>query len=216
MEDDDWSFGFSTPSRAYRSTTDLCIDWEEVEADDDLKAEYPCPFCPEDFDLVGLCCHIDEEHPIEADYGVCPVCATKVGMNMVGHITTQHGNFFKNWHKLKLCKGESYSTFSSSRKEFQNGHFQSLLAGSSPAVSTSKMAPDSLLSFLYNGPAAVKSESVQPDSSTEVSMEDENPDESRLVRNFQVPLSDKEKEEKARRCEFVQGLFLSTIFDDSL
>lgn len=49
---------------------DLCIDWEEVEADDDLKAEYPCPFCPEDFDLVGLCCHIDEEHPIEADYGV--------------------------------------------------------------------------------------------------------------------------------------------------
>lgn len=49
---------------------DLCFDLEEVEGDDELKAEYPCPFCPEDFDLVGLCCHIDEEHPIEANSGV--------------------------------------------------------------------------------------------------------------------------------------------------
>lgn len=32
--------------------------------------EYPCPFCSEDFDLVGLCCHIDEEHPVEAKSGV--------------------------------------------------------------------------------------------------------------------------------------------------
>lgn len=33
--------------------------------------EYPCPFCPEDYDLVGLCCHIDEEHPHEDKSGVC-------------------------------------------------------------------------------------------------------------------------------------------------
>lgn len=49
---------------------DLFIDLEEIEGDDELKAEHPCPFCPEDFDLVGLCCHIDEEHPIEANSGV--------------------------------------------------------------------------------------------------------------------------------------------------
>lgn len=36
-------------------------------------------------------------------------------------------------------------------------------------------------------------------------------------RNIQKPqLSDKEQEEKARRCEFVQGLLLSTILEDSL
>lgn len=29
-----------------------------------------CPFCAEDFDIVGLCCHIDEDHPIEAKNGV--------------------------------------------------------------------------------------------------------------------------------------------------
>lgn len=49
---------------------DLCIDLEEFEGDDELKAEHTCPFCPEDFDLVGLWCHIDEEHPIEANDGV--------------------------------------------------------------------------------------------------------------------------------------------------
>lgn len=43
---------------------------EETDRDDDLKAEFLCPFCAEDFDVVGLCCHIDEEHPVEAKNGV--------------------------------------------------------------------------------------------------------------------------------------------------
>ncbi|XP_050266831.1 protein DEHYDRATION-INDUCED 19 homolog 5-like [Quercus robur] len=192
MEDDTWSIGFSTASRSYQSTlktlSDLCIDLEEeIEGDDESKTEYPCPFCTEDFDLVGLCCHIDEEHPIEAKSG-----------------------------KLKLYKSESYSN-PFSRKEFQDGRFRTLPTGSSPAVSTSKMAPDPLLSFLYNAPADDKSESMQPDSSSEVSLEDENSEETILDRTSQlIPLSDKDQIEKAGRCEFVQGLFLSAILDDSL
>jgi hypothetical protein len=31
---------------------------------------YNCPFCGEDFDFVGLCCHIDDEHAVEAKTGV--------------------------------------------------------------------------------------------------------------------------------------------------
>lgn len=38
--------------------------------EDELKAEYLCPFCSDDFDLVGLCCHIDDEHPVEVKTGV--------------------------------------------------------------------------------------------------------------------------------------------------
>lgn len=42
---------------------------DEVEA---RGAEaYNCPFCGEDFDFVGLCCHIDDEHAVEAKSGVC-------------------------------------------------------------------------------------------------------------------------------------------------
>lgn len=49
---------------------DFYFDYEEVDGDDVLNAEYPCPFCPDEFDLVELCYHIDEEHPVEAKYGV--------------------------------------------------------------------------------------------------------------------------------------------------
>ena len=51
--------------------TDLCIDFEDIEEeDDDLRTEYPCPYCTDDFDLVELCFHIDEEHYLEAKSGV--------------------------------------------------------------------------------------------------------------------------------------------------
>ena len=43
---------------------------EESEDEDDLKPEYVCPFCLDDFDLVGFCCHIDDAHPIDAKSGV--------------------------------------------------------------------------------------------------------------------------------------------------
>lgn len=43
---------------------------EEYEGEEEQKSEFLCPFCSEDFDVVGLCCHIDEEHPVEAKNGV--------------------------------------------------------------------------------------------------------------------------------------------------
>lgn len=43
---------------------------EEMEGEEEVRAEYMCPFCAEDFDMVGLCCHIDEEHMVEAKNGV--------------------------------------------------------------------------------------------------------------------------------------------------
>uniref|UniRef100_A0A9I9E9W9 Di19 zinc-binding domain-containing protein n=1 Tax=Cucumis melo TaxID=3656 RepID=A0A9I9E9W9_CUCME len=80
--------------RTERSATDLrtiCLNWlfvvdndfyfdyEEVDRDDDLNSEYPCSFCQEEFDLVELCCHIDDEHPLKANFRVTCGCATGVG-----------------------------------------------------------------------------------------------------------------------------------------
>jgi len=65
---------------------------------------FASPFCVEDFDIVGLCCYINEEHPVEAKHGVCLVCAVRVGMDMVSHITTQHGNFFKMQRRRRFCR----------------------------------------------------------------------------------------------------------------
>ncbi|GMQ00257.1 hypothetical protein CsSME_00047418 [Camellia sinensis var. sinensis] len=84
-------------STSSNHTMDLHIDIEDEsdEEDDDLKTDYVCPFCLDDFDLVGFCCHIDDGHPIEAKSGICPICAKKVGINMAVHIITQHGSILK-------------------------------------------------------------------------------------------------------------------------
>lgn len=45
---------------------DEIVDGEEEFS----RPEFICPFCAEDFDVVGLCCHIDEEHAVEVKNGV--------------------------------------------------------------------------------------------------------------------------------------------------
>jgi hypothetical protein len=61
-------FSSSPSSRRYQSRSDLYLG--DVEGEDDLKAEFMCPFCADEFDIVGLCCHIDVNHPVEAKNGV--------------------------------------------------------------------------------------------------------------------------------------------------
>ncbi|KAJ0013931.1 hypothetical protein Pint_19742 [Pistacia integerrima] len=136
MDADSWSARLSSASKRYQSAlqsrSDMFMGFEEIDGDDDIREEFPCPFCSEYFDIVGLCCHIDDEHPVEAKNGelssgslvvgtdlrwpkselmigycqfntweltftgkVCPVCSMRVGVDMVAHITLQHGNIFK-------------------------------------------------------------------------------------------------------------------------
>lgn len=44
---------------------------EDMEGNEELRPEYSCPFCTEDFDMVGLCCHMDESHAAETKNEVC-------------------------------------------------------------------------------------------------------------------------------------------------
>lgn len=46
------------------------MGFEEIDVEADVREEFPCPFCSEYFDIVSLCCHIDDEHPVEAKNGV--------------------------------------------------------------------------------------------------------------------------------------------------
>ncbi|XP_077214550.1 protein DEHYDRATION-INDUCED 19 homolog 2-like [Tasmannia lanceolata] len=219
MESDSLIARLSTSSKRqsqFQNRPDLYLGFEEIDGEDDSRSEFPCPFCSEDFDIVGLCCHIDEEHPIEARNGVCPVCATKVGMDLVGHITMQHGYFFKMQRRRRFRKGSvgSHSTLSLLRKELREGHLQSLLKGSSFA--SSNTAPDPLLSsFIYNLPVADASKGAQPHSLDEGSSVKKSLDEKVIV-SAGPSLSEKDRKERAQRCNFVQELLLSTFLDDKL
>ncbi|KAF8394619.1 hypothetical protein HHK36_020833 [Tetracentron sinense] len=149
--------------------------------------------------------------------GVCPFCAMRVGVVMVGHMTIQHGIIFK-MHERIFRRGGSHSTLFILRKELLDGNIKSLLGGSSCIVSSSSTTPDPLLSafiYNYNMPMVDESERIKLHSSTETSLIKESSNKNVLERNVQpsLPLLDKDQEEKARSCKFVKGLLLSPIRD---
>ncbi|KAL9290432.1 putative drought induced 19 type, zinc-binding protein [Arabidopsis thaliana] len=99
MDSDSWSDRLASATRRYQlafpSRSDTFLGFEEIDGEEEFREEFACPFCSDYFDIVSLCCHIDEDHPMEAKNGVCPVCAVRVGVDMVAHITLQHANIFK-------------------------------------------------------------------------------------------------------------------------
>ncbi|KAA3468722.1 protein DEHYDRATION-INDUCED 19-like protein 3-like [Gossypium australe] len=195
MDADTWSVRLSSASKRYQSSlesrSNMLMGFEEIDEEDDIREEFPCPFCSEYFDIVGLCCHIDDEHPVEAKNGVCP-------------------------RKRKSRKGGSHSTLSLLKKELREGNLQTLLGGSSCIVSSSNSAPDPLLS-LFILPMVDDFVSDQPPFPTETSRNNKSSDMNKSERTIQSsPLSVKDQEEKAKRCECVQGLLLSTIVGDIL
>ncbi|ONK64910.1 uncharacterized protein A4U43_C07F31380 [Asparagus officinalis] len=74
MEPDSWTRLSAASKRhqsALQSRYDLYLGFEEVDGgDEEPRAEFfACPFCFEYFDIIGLCCHIDDEHPVDAKNG---------------------------------------------------------------------------------------------------------------------------------------------------
>ncbi|KAL1216593.1 DEHYDRATION-INDUCED 19-like protein 2 [Cardamine amara subsp. amara] len=188
MEDDMWCVSSSGSSISHRSATaskyqsGFHMDVEEFEEDEDIAVEYPCPFCSDDYDLIELCHHIDDEHHLEANHGICP--------------------------KDTSYREDPYSS---------DKYLQSLGDDYPPSMNhhlTSKVAvSDQFLSFINNTTLPNQTKLVQPDSSVEEKnlIKDSLAEKDKKVSS---PLSDTEQLEKAKKCEFVQGILLSAMFDD--
>uniref|UniRef100_A0A7N0UFR4 Uncharacterized protein n=1 Tax=Kalanchoe fedtschenkoi TaxID=63787 RepID=A0A7N0UFR4_KALFE len=164
---DSWRNRASASLLAYQNRSDLYIGgMDEMDSDEDrIAGEYSCPFCGEDFDVLGLCLHIDDEHPAGVKAGVCPVipCSKKVGLDIVGHITTEHANLYKVQRRRRFYRGGLNTTFSALRKEFREGHMHSIYGGSS--VKAPNAEPDPLLSSFIS--AVGKVNESQPLQSAE-------------------------------------------------
>ncbi|KAL9257198.1 DEHYDRATION-INDUCED 19 homolog 7-like protein [Drosera capensis] len=89
--------------RFQSSKSEVYLGGEDGEIEE-CKQEFLCPFCGEEFDVVGLFCHIEEEHPVEVKNGVCPVCAKRVGMDM---------EELRDVNLQSLLEGSSHLQFSS-------------------------------------------------------------------------------------------------------
>ncbi|KAL8245037.1 hypothetical protein R6Q59_011295 [Mikania micrantha] len=209
----------NSSSRRYQSRSAEAFHLVEETDGDERRPEYLCPFCAEDFDIVGLCCHIDEEHTVQAKTGACPICAKRVGTGLVSHITMQHGNLLKVQRKRRFRRGGSNSSFSVLKKELREGNLHSLLGSSSfMGQSSVNMEPDPLLSsFMYNNSVdPSRDEANSPIAAMSVAESSNKDFLARSEKQQVATLSGEDQEEKVRRCEFVQGLLMSSFLSDDL
>ncbi|XWS15770.1 hypothetical protein CRYUN_Cryun34aG0030500 [Craigia yunnanensis] len=110
MDSDFWTSRLAAAKRQYnlqhhhQSSHLDRFSIDDFEVEDEVRPDFPCPYCYEDFDIASLCSHLEDEHPCESKVTICPVCSVKVARDMLSHITLQHGHLFKISLRMKLLK----------------------------------------------------------------------------------------------------------------
>ncbi|KAK3207100.1 hypothetical protein Dsin_021146 [Dipteronia sinensis] len=160
MDSDFWTSRLAAAKRQYALQHQhqsyhldrLNIDDFEVE-DDQVRPDFPCPYCYEDFDIASLCSHLEDEHSCESKVTVCPICSVKVTRDMLSHITLQHGHLFKlqRRRRLRRVAVPNSQALSLLGRDLREAHLQVLLGGGgyrSNSASVSNAATDPFLSSL--------------------------------------------------------------------
>ncbi|KZV47142.1 protein DEHYDRATION-INDUCED 194-like [Dorcoceras hygrometricum] len=133
-------------------------EYEDEEVNDvengEKSEELACPFCIEDFDVLGLCCHIDAEHRVEVKPG-----SSGVNFNF---------KFYALCNK-KHRSSRSRSTILLFRKELQERHMRSIKESTLVDYASGAAADSMLLSFVNSPQPANRPRAIQTASSTEAS-----------------------------------------------
>ncbi|KAK6797468.1 hypothetical protein RDI58_005170 [Solanum bulbocastanum] len=203
----------------------LSIDDFEVE--EEVRPDFPCPYCYEDFDIASLCSHLEEEHSCESRITVCPICSHKVSRDMLSHITVQHGHLLRVQRRRRLRKVAipSSQALSLLGRDLREAHLQVLLGGSgyrsSTATSTTAAAAnDPFLSSLVLNYPTFEAEEISKSvlSSVEDSTTKSVTSQHIWKLSFDPSLSAEEREKRIRqatgRAVFVQDLFASSLLAD--
>ncbi|XP_024031062.1 protein DEHYDRATION-INDUCED 19 [Morus notabilis] len=231
MDSDFWTSRLAAAKRQYtlqnhhQSSHLDRLGMDDFEVEDDLRPEFPCPYCYEDFDIASLCSHLEDEHSCESKVTVCPVCSIKVSRDMLSHITLHHGHLFKLQRRRRLRRVAipNSQALSLLGRDLRESHLQVLLGGAgyrSNNASVSNAATDPFLSSLIlNFPA---SETEEISKSVVASANDTSKEKGVSAHiwksSFDPSLSYEEREKRMRqaagRAGFMQDLLLSTLFRD--
>ncbi|KAL2244432.1 UNVERIFIED_CONTAM: Protein DEHYDRATION-INDUCED 19 [Sesamum indicum] len=192
------------------------INLDDFEIEEEVRPDYPCPYCYEEFDVASLCSHLEDEHSCESKAIVCPICSVKVAGDMLSHITLQHGHLFKISFLIPIPNSQALSLLG---RDLREAHLQVLLGGSgyrSNSATSSAAATDNFLSSLvlnFSSEADEISKSVM--SSLEESSSRSVASEHMWKLSFHSALSCEEREKRMRqaagRSVFVQDLLISTL-----
>ncbi|KAL3335638.1 hypothetical protein AABB24_031724 [Solanum stoloniferum] len=175
------------------------------EAEEDVRAWFPCPFCYVEIEVAMLCSHLQNEHCFDLKNAVCPICAASLGKDPTGHFSVQHAHSVKRrrnylkpgfWNNATAMIGKDPREMAS-------------FFGTTSAFGRYKVqesAPDPLLlPFLCNfAPSDLKCKSFVYDTAApEI-------ESSKLA--VSDPALEEDFEEKRQRAAFLQELVASTIF----
>ncbi|GMP72384.1 hypothetical protein CsSME_00030446 [Camellia sinensis var. sinensis] len=203
------------------------LNIDDLEVEDEVRPEFPCPYCYEDYDIVSLCSHLEDEHSCESKVAVCPICSIKVVSDMLSHITLQHGHLFKISfeirRRLRRVAIPNSQALSLLGRDLREAHLQVLLGGSgyrsSNANSSNAVTDPFLSSLILNFPSS-ESEDI---SKSVLSSADDSSVKSVTSSHiwkasFDPSLSYEEREKRKRwaaeRAVFLQDLLVSTLLDD--
>ncbi|CAK9857750.1 unnamed protein product [Sphagnum jensenii] len=250
MDGELWAARMSNSKRhhnlqpSHSAHLDRHVNLDDVDGDEDVRPDFSCPYCYEDFDITSLCAHLEDEHCFES----------KPASEMPSHEILREerrGNFhFINVECVALTAAymqrrrrfrrggtPSSATLSLLGKELREAHLQALFGGGTSRIgSLGTTATDPLLTNLdYSLPISEAEDppklsvTIDTPSKPLTSIHQPSP---RLKLSLSsarssiwgLALADalltaEEREQKSKdvalRVKFMQQLVLSTIFGDS-
>ncbi|XP_057544654.1 protein DEHYDRATION-INDUCED 19 homolog 4-like [Amaranthus tricolor] len=201
------------------------LNVDDFEVEEEVRPDFPCPYCYEEFDVGSLCTHLEDDHPCESRATVCPICSVKVSRDMLSHITLQHAHLFKLQRRRRLRRVAipNSQALSLLGRDLHEAHLQVLLGGSgfrSSAAHNSNAASDPFLSSLVlNFPGSEVDEFSKSMASSVEDTTSKNASTARYWKpSFDSSLSNEEREKRIHqavgRAHFVQDLLLCNLLDD--
>eukprot|EP00268_Persea_americana_P050314 TRINITY_DN545_c0_g1_i2.p1 TRINITY_DN545_c0_g1~~TRINITY_DN545_c0_g1_i2.p1 ORF type:complete len:231 (+),score=29.43 TRINITY_DN545_c0_g1_i2:307-999(+) len=230
MDPDLWASRLAAAKRQYslqhhQSSQLDRLSMDDFEMEEEVRPDFPCPYCYEEYDIASLCSHLEDEHSFESKVAVCPICSVKVARDMLNHITLQHGHLFKLQRRRRLRRVAipNSQALSLLGRDLREAHLQVLLGGGgyrSSSTSASNTVTDPFLSSLvlnFPGPEAEEISKSAVSSVEDTSLK--NATSSQTWRSsFDSSLSYEEREQKMKqatvRAAFMQDMLLSTLFSD--
>ncbi|KAF4371594.1 hypothetical protein F8388_003204 [Cannabis sativa] len=200
-------------------TSRLAAAKRQYTVEDDIRPEFPCPYCYEDFDIASLLFRILRTTILsESKSPVCPVCSVRVSRDMLSHITLQHAHLLR---RVAIPNSQALSLLG---RDLREAHLQVLLGGGggyrSNNSSVSNAATDPLLSSLILNYPTSEAEEISKSvvaNADDTSMKKVAPAHT-WKSSFDPSLSYEEREKRMKqatgRAGFVQDLFLTTLLGD--
>lgn len=202
------------------------LNVDDFEVEEEIRPDFPCPYCYEDFDIGSLCSHLEDEHSCESKATICPVCSVKVTRDMLSHITLQHGHLFKLQRRRRLRRVAVPNTQALSLlgRDLREAHLQVLLGGGGgvgsggyrSAAASAAVSDPFLSSLVLNFPGSEAEEiSKSIVSNVEESSVKSVTPQHIWKSSFDPSLSSEEREKRMRqatgRAVFLQDVLVSTL-----